>query len=138
MAGLLFLDTNVLVRHITQDDPLNTPKASAFLAEVQRGEVEVSIADTVVFEAVFTLEKHYKFTRPDIRDTVLPIVELPGVYLPAKASLRDVFDLYVNHPALSFADCYHVVLVQRLNLPGIVSFDQGLDQVPGLNRVEPT
>ena len=62
---------------------------------------------------------------------------MPGVVLPGKRHLRRVFDLWVEQPRLSFADCYHAVLVERLGLAGIVSFDQDFDRLPGMNRTEP-
>jgi predicted nucleic acid-binding protein len=66
----------------------------------------------------------------------LPLLELPGIGLPGKRWLRTVFDLYVQLN-LSFGDAYHAVLMQRLGLTRIVSFDRGLDRVPGITRVEP-
>ena len=57
--------------------------------------------------------------------------------LPGKRAYRQVFDLWVSQPRLSFADCYHVVFVQRHKLAAIVTFDQDFDRVPGLTRREP-
>jgi hypothetical protein len=42
----------------------------------ERGELRVRITETIVFEAVFTLEKFYKVPRTEIRDTVLPLIDL--------------------------------------------------------------
>jgi predicted nucleic acid-binding protein len=67
---------------------------------------------------------------------LLPLLELPGVVLPGKRRLRRVFDYYVNNN-LSFADAYHAVLAQDLNLSEMVSFDRGFDRIPGLRRIEP-
>jgi predicted nucleic acid-binding protein len=47
-----------------------------------------------------------------------------------------VFNLHVTSN-FSFADAYHAVLMGRLNIPEIVSFDRGFDRVPGITRVEP-
>lgn len=35
-----FLDTNILLRHLLQDDPQQSPRATAFLLRVENGEVE--------------------------------------------------------------------------------------------------
>jgi predicted nucleic acid-binding protein len=58
------------------------------------------------------------------------------VTLPGKRRYRAVFALYVND-RLPFADAYHVVLMRRLNLTDIVTFDQEFDTVPGIGRLEP-
>ena len=47
-----------------------------------------------------------------------------------------MFDLYVDQN-LPFADAYHAVLMERLKLVEIVSFDADFDRVPGIRRVEP-
>jgi predicted nucleic acid-binding protein len=107
------------------------------LKRLEAREIEARITDTVVFETVFVLQSFYRHTREDIRDELLPLIELPALRYPGKRRIREIFDLYVNRPSLSFADCLHAVLVMRQGLAGIVSFDRGFDRVPGLVRVEP-
>jgi predicted nucleic acid-binding protein len=136
MSAPPLLDTNVLLRHLTQDHPEQSERASAYLARVEQGEFRVRLADTVIFETVFTLQRFYGQPRSAIRDALLPLIELPGIELPGKRRPRRASDLYVDHN-LSFADAYHATLVEGLNLPAMVSFDRGLDRVPGLRRIEP-
>ena len=131
------IDTNVLLRHILRDHPDHAPRATAFVGRVERGEVVATLADTVVFETVFVLESFYKLPRAVIRDGVLPIVLLPGMILGGKQIYRRVFDWYVEHRRLSFADCYHAALVERGGLPAIISFDQDYDRLPEIRRIEP-
>jgi predicted nucleic acid-binding protein len=134
--ALPFLDTNVLLRHLLQDHPQQSPRSTAYLARVEHGEIKVRTADTVVFETVFTLQRQYGVPKEEIRDNLLPILELPGIVLPGKRRLRKVFDLYVDLN-LPFADAYHVALMQRLGLRHIVSFDKEFDRVAGVTRLEP-
>jgi predicted nucleic acid-binding protein len=131
-----FLDTNILLRHLLQDHPEQSPRATAYLARIENGEVRVRIADTVIFETVFTLQRQYGHPKAAIRDNLLPLVELPGFVLPGKRRFRQVFDLYVDRN-LSFVDAYHAVLMKQLKLSEIVTFDKQFDRVPGIRRVEP-
>jgi predicted nucleic acid-binding protein len=132
-----FLDTNILLRHITGDDAILSPRASACIAGIERGELTVRTTDIVIFETVFTLQSFYKMPRPVIRDTIVAILDFDGLELPGKTHFRSVFDLYVEHAPLSFADCYYVVLMRRLGLNQILSFDQGFDRLPDIERQEP-
>jgi len=132
---LPFLDTNIFLRHLRQDDPIRSPKATAILARIELGELVVRTADTVIFETVFTLQRGYHQARPQIAAAVLPLIELPGIVLPGKRAYRAVFSLYQTS-RLGFADCYHVVLMQRLGLNEIFSFDTDFDRVPGIVRRE--
>jgi len=134
--ALPFLDTNILLRHLLQDHPEQSPRATAYLARIELGEIKVRTADTVVFETVFTLQRQYGHPKAAVRDNLLPLLELPGIVLPGKRGLRKVFDLYVERN-LSFIDAHHVVLMQQLGLDHIVSFDKQFDRVPGVTRVEP-
>jgi uncharacterized protein len=134
--ALLFLDTNILLRHLLDDYPDHSPRATAFLTRVERGELRMRTSDTVVFETVFTLQRHYRQPKAAIRDALLPLIELPEIVLPGKRRYRKVFDYYVNLN-LPFADAYHAMLVEHLGLDGILSFDREFDRVPGLTRAEP-
>jgi predicted nucleic acid-binding protein len=131
-----FFDTNVLLRHLLQDHPEQSPRATAYIERIEQGELQVVLSDIVVFESVFLLERRYRQPRAKIQELVLDFVELPSVILPGKRRYRAVFALYVNH-RLPFADAYHVVLMRQLKLTDIVTFDQEFDTVPGITRLDP-
>lgn len=134
---LPFLDTNVFLRHLTQDDAEFSPRATAYLERIEFDGLRVQTAATVIFEVVFTLQgKVYRQTREMIRDAFLPLIELPGIVLPGKQYVRDAFALYVDL-RLPFADAYHAVIVIRDDLGGIVTFDTDFDRIPGIQRIEP-
>ncbi len=131
-----FLDTNIILRHLLGDHQEQSPRATAFLRKVELGEVRVRTADTVVFEAVFTLQRSYGLPRVGIRDALLPLIELPGIVLPGKRRLRRAFDLYVELN-LPFGDAYHAAMMESLNLSEMVTFDADFDRIPGITRKEP-
>ena len=136
MEPLPILDTNIILRHLRQDHPDHSPRATAFLAEVERGERRIRTVTTVVFETVFTLESFYRQPRTAIRDAVLPLIEFDGIFLPGKRALARAFDLYES-TSLSFADAYHAAIAERVGGGMIVSFDRGFDRIPSLSRLEP-
>ena len=133
----VFIDANVFIRHLAQDHAAHSPKATAFFARIERGELRARTADTVVFESVFTLERHYRETKAVIRDALLPLIELPGILLPGKQRLRRAFELYADRN-MSFGDACHIALMEQLGIEAIATFDKGFDRVPGIRRVEPS
>ena len=137
MAGLPFLDTNLFLRHLTQDNAELSPRATALWRRIGTREAGIELADTVVFETVFTLQRFYKLSRTNIRDGVLPLLTLRGARLPNKGRYRRAFELYVTMPALSFADCYHVAFMESRSLTDLISFDRDLSRVPTITRFEP-
>ena len=136
MNSLPFLETNIFLRHLREDHTDFSPRATALLARIEEGSLRVRTADTVIFETVFTLERVYKQSREAIRDTFLPLIELPGIVLPGKRRFRKVFTYYIDKN-ISFADAYHAVLMESLRLREIVSFDRDFNRIPTLIRVEP-
>jgi predicted nucleic acid-binding protein len=133
---LPFLDTNIFLRHLLQDEPNHSPRATAYLARIQAGQTQGCIAETVVFEIVFILERTHKQGKSAISDSVLPLIELPGLVVPNKRRFREIFDLYVRLN-ISIVDAYHAVTMCRLGLDEIVSFDRGFDRIAGIRRIEP-
>ncbi len=129
----VFLDTNVLLRHLMQDHPEHSPKATAFLERVERGDIQARISDLVVLELVFTLQRTYKQPKAQIRDVLLALLDLPGLELPGKRKFRKVFDLYVDLN-ISFADAYHTVLMQYLGIAEVATFDREFDRVATIKR----
>ena len=133
---IAFLDTNILLRHLLQDHAEQSPRATAYLARIESGDIRVRIAETVIFETVFTLQRQYGQPKSAIRDILVPLIELPGIVLPGKRRMREVFDMYVDLN-ISFVDAYHAALMKRLGLRDIVTFDRQFNRVRGVRRVEP-
>lgn len=65
------------------------------------------------------------------------MLRLPGIVLPGKRRFGRVFELYVDLN-ISFADAYHVVMMEQLGLDEVISFDRDFDRVGGIRRVEPS
>jgi predicted nucleic acid-binding protein len=133
---IAFLDTNVLLRHLLQDVPAQSSRASTYILEIEQGSRQVRLADTVIFEAVFTLQRSYRIPKADIAAALLPLIELPGMVLTGKRRFRVAFDYYVNLN-IAFGDAYHAALMKSLGLNEVVSFDVELERVPGIVRIEP-
>lgn len=131
----IFLDTNILLRHLIQDDTNQAPKATDFLHRIEQGEIQARISELVIFETVFTLERNYRQPKAKIREILLPLISMPRIILPNKRQWKRVFNLYVNLN-LPFADAYHVVLMEQLKLTEIATFDTDFDRVPGIKRVK--
>lgn len=131
-----FLDTNVILRHLLADVPEQSARARALLLRIESGNLRVRLAETVVFELVFTLQRVYRKSPQEIRDALLPILELPAISLPGKAVVREAFRLY-GETGLPFADAYHAALMADLGITEIFTFDRHFDHCPGITRREP-
>ncbi|MGE0541325.1 MAG: PIN domain-containing protein [Dehalococcoidia bacterium] len=131
---LPFVDANIFLRHFRQDHAEHSPRATAFLQRIETSDERARTADTVVFETVFLLERTYREPRATIRDILLPFLLLPNMVLPNKRRMHRAFRLYVAHPKLSFAGCFHIALMEGLGLSVMASFDQKISQVRTITR----
>jgi predicted nucleic acid-binding protein len=64
-----------------------------------------------------------------------PMFHVAGFLTIITRRYRKVFSLYVDSN-LPFADAYHAVLMEHLNLTEIVSFDTDFDKIKGITRVK--
>lgn len=134
--ALPLLDANVFLRHLGQDHPDHSPRATAYIQRIENGELRARTTELVIFETIFTLERTYKVPKAIIQAQLLPLLDLPGLVLPGKRRFHSAFRLYTTHN-VSFVDAYNAAVVQDLKLGPIVSFDRGYDRIPGITRIEP-
>jgi predicted nucleic acid-binding protein len=133
-----FLDTNILLRHILNDDPIKSPACFALVQAIERGETMVWTSELAIAEVVFVLEskRTYNVPRDTIRDALLPLLGLPGIKLTHKRLYRRVFDLYTRLP-IDFIDCYHVALMEQRGNRTLFSYDTDFEKISDVIRREP-
>ncbi len=136
MARFPLVDTNVFLRHLRDDHPEFSPRASIIFERIAAGELIVETTEPVIFETVYTLQHFYRQSRAAIQGSLLPLIALPGIRMPGKAQLRRTFAICVTY-SVSFVDAYQAALVLERGHPAIVSFDRDYDRIPGVTRVEP-
>jgi predicted nucleic acid-binding protein len=136
-VGERFLDTNILIRHFTQDHDDHSPRSTRLIERVLRGDEAIHISSTVVFEAAFTLNARYKVPRAVVAEALLGLINAPSVICREKAELVETLHLWMRESPLSFADCFHLVMTKSLGLDGIYTFDQKMNRYPGVARIEP-
>ncbi|HSC18700.1 MAG TPA: type II toxin-antitoxin system VapC family toxin [Rhizomicrobium sp.] len=59
---MIGLDTNVLIRYVTQDDPVNSPKATRFIEGQLTRRSPGYVSTVALVEAVWVLDSSYGFS----------------------------------------------------------------------------
>jgi uncharacterized protein len=134
-----WLDTNILVRYLTGDDPVKAAACLVLLQRLDSGEEEVEMSEAIMSEVVYVLSSrsHYSLTHEDIRARLVPVISLRGLRLPNKAIYRRALDIFVDVPALDFEDALNVAYMQTKGITELYSYDRGFDRVSGITRIEP-
>lgn len=131
-----FLDTNILLRYLTRDDPARAAAALALLIRVEEGQERVITSPLVIFETVFTLQKRYHVSKQDIRQALTDLISMRGLQIPNKALRIEALNLFATQN-LPFVDAYNAVYMRSRGLNEIYSWDGDFDRITGITRVEP-
>lgn len=129
---IAFVDTNVLIRHLTGDPPNLAKRATAFLASAD----ELLLPDLIVAEVVYVLESFYEVPRPEVASVVRSVLAFRAIVVLDGALLHRAVELY-EFDRLDFADAYLVANAEASGVPRIASFDHSIDRVRTVERVEP-
>lgn len=115
-----YIDTNVLIRVITGDNPIMAKKA---IAEIEScGQNELCVLDAILVEVCFVLEFHdYKMTRVNIATALQTLLAIPQIYTSAD-TIRTL-EMYSKFPKLDYADCLLAVMGGKR---GVMTFDSDL------------
>lgn len=127
-----FVDTNILVRHLTGDPPKMAARATAFLAS----EPELYLADLIVAEAVYVLESFYKASREQVATAMRSLVAMRAVITVDPTLLLRAIEVY-EVDRLDFAEAYLVACAESTGIGRVASFDRAINRVGTVERVEP-
>jgi predicted nucleic acid-binding protein len=132
VALTAFLDTNVLVRHLTGDPPEMAARATKALAG---GEL-LLLADLVLAECIYVLESFYEVERVPIAEMMRAAIALRSIEVVDEAMLLRALEVY-EVERLDFADAYLVAAAETTGVGAVMSFDRGIDRIATVSRIEP-
>lgn len=127
-----FVDTNILIRHLTGDPPNLAARATAFLADID----ELLLEDVIVAEIVYVLESFYEVPTDEVARLVRAVIAYNPIRVMNPALLLRSLEVYETH-RLDYAEAYLVASAEASGVDRIVSFDRSIDRVPTVSRIEP-
>jgi len=111
------VDTNILVRLLTRDDPRQAARADVLFESDQ-----VWVAKSVLLETEWVLRALYGFAPQRVGEALRSLAGLPNVHLEDAPAV--VKALQWQQQGLDFADALH--LASRGPAETLASFDEGL------------
>ena len=127
---MILLDTAYLVALVRKNDA-NHERAD----ELAKGFEE----KTIISGWVFSETANY-LIRKDGSTKVLPVLRhiraSDAIFVaPSDEDIKPALDLIEKYDHLSFTDASNVIVMQRLNIKKIASFDSDFDRVIGVQRI---
>jgi len=127
-----FVDTNVLVRHLTGDPVDMAARATAYLGSTPA----LFLADLIVAETVYVLESFYETPRAQVANAMRSLIAFEAIVCVDPALLLRAVEVY-EVDRIDFAEAYLVACAETTGVGAVVSFDRSIDRVATVERIEP-
>ena len=127
-----FVDTNILIRHLTGDPPDQAARATRYLEQAN----ELLLPDLIFAEVAYVLESFYEVPREQVADTLRAVLAFPSIRVLDADLLQRTVEVYELH-RLDFADAYLIASAERSGVGVVASFDRAIERVGTIRREEP-
>jgi predicted nucleic-acid-binding protein len=127
---MIGLDTNVLVRYLTQDNPVQAARATEVIERRLTEQDPGFISVVVMAETVWVLERFYRFSSARI---VAAVERMLGAETLVVENEREVFAALIalKEGRGSFADALIGALSARAGCSRVLTFDRQALRLPG-------
>ncbi|MEM9011220.1 MAG: type II toxin-antitoxin system VapC family toxin [Pseudomonadota bacterium] len=129
---MIGLDTNVLVRHLIQDDPEQSPRASAAL-DACTTEVPGYLNRIVLCELVWVLDRAYGYGREQIAPVLEALLRSADLRVEDEGLAWRALDLYRG--GADFADALLALSNREAGAEETLTFDRRAAALPGFFSV---
>jgi predicted nucleic-acid-binding protein len=121
------VDTNVLVRYLTQDDPAQARKVDAFFATAIEDGSRLHVDDIVLCEMVWVLRAAYRLGKPTIAEALERVMNTAIFSFDDRELLRAALSDYLAGPG-DFSDYVIGRRNTRTGCEYTVTFDRPLNK----------
>jgi predicted nucleic acid-binding protein len=117
------LDTSVLVRHLTGDDPTKAGRVKELLGRAARGQVDLVVPPVVLAELAWVLEGYFRLPRGDVAELLEAVLATPGLSVPDRPVLVEAVREYRDH-GVDFADAWIAAVARAQGCTTVYTFDR--------------
>lgn len=115
-------DTNVVLRLLLNDIPKQHVAVKKLIEQAVN---QFAVADTVIIELVFGLDRYYGFNRLQIADAVDGLINLKEINCN-RTLFERALPLFIKHSGLSFEDCCLAIYAVLNDAEPLWTFDKKL------------
>jgi predicted nucleic-acid-binding protein len=116
---MLAVDTNVIVRFLTDDEPIQAKSARRLITSSP-----ILLLDTVLLETEWVLRSLYGYPRDRIRSALCAFVAVDTVHLQPQSAAVEALEAY--GAGMDFADALHLAGALRAGCEAFATFDRKL------------
>lgn len=132
-----FVDTNLFIRYLTNDDPALADRVELLLDDAAAGTVRLVTTELVMAETVWVLESSYRLNPARIAPLLRGILATPGMEVINGDLVGKALVMYEFHN-IDFVDAYIAALMEKQGISDIYSYDRKhLSRITTIRRKEP-
>lgn len=132
-----FVDTNLFIRYLTNDDPQKADRVERLLNDASAGKLRLVTAEIVVAEVVWVLESAYGLSNTAIAPLVRGILATPGLEVMGADLVAQAIEYYESKN-IDFLDGYIAAVMEKRGITDIYSFDKKhIARIDRISRREP-
>ena len=132
---MIGLDTNVIVRYITQDDPAQSAKATK-LIESFSAETPGFIAAVAVVELVWVMQACYRASRQAVGDMLETLLRTEELVVEHAELIWQALRRFRTTPHADFADCLIERCGHAAQCKYTATFDRNAAKAAGMKNIE--
>jgi predicted nucleic-acid-binding protein len=123
------VDTDVLVRILTRDDPRQVRAADDFVA------AGAWVSLLALAEAIWVLTTVYERDAGEIGGSVAQLLDHTDLILQDREVVAAALDVFRSRPALGFTDCLLLEIARKAGHLPLGTFDRNLGKLEGAQKL---
>jgi predicted nucleic-acid-binding protein len=132
-----FVDTNLFIRYLTNDDKAKAERVELLLKEAASGKIRLVTAEMVIAEVVWVLESSYGMKSAAVAPLIRAILATSGLDVLNAALVARALEHYETKN-IDFIDGYIAAVMEKQGITELYSFDRKhISRIQAISRKEP-
>jgi predicted nucleic-acid-binding protein len=131
---MIGLDSNVILRAITGDDPVQSPLARGLLATLSSNRPGV-LNPVVLVEAAWTLRAKYKYPKLEVLEHIEKLLGSAAYQIVDRTAVSEALVISRDH-AIEFADALIGEINRLAGCATTMTFDEAASRTPGFTQLQ--
>lgn len=127
---MIGLDTNILVRHLAQDDPVQSAIATEIIERRLSGENPGFVSIVAMVETAWVLDRAYGLPAGEIAAAIERMLQIDVLVIESEAEVFTAM-IALKEGRGSFADALIAALASRAGWAVTLTFDRQAARLPG-------
>lgn len=125
------LDTNILVRWLTNDDAKQSALVAKLFDEAINKDTRLYVTVTVMLELEWVLRARYHFDRQTVTAALNALLDVTELEFQTEPALEQALWLFKQTGSRDFADCLHIALANQAGQGPLLTFDERASKIDG-------